>query len=83
MFAISIIVEVVIGFLFALIEAWELLKENEITRCCEDLCSLYLGCLKYRFPLDWILKILNLIFLSIALSASRGTKSFFADLAQS
>ena len=75
--------EVFIGFLFALIEAWEMLNKNKITSCCEDLCTMYLCCLRYRFPLDWTLKILNLIFLSIALSLSKNSKSFFAELGQS
>lgn len=83
LFVVACIVALVIGFLFALITAWELLYKNGMTKCCEQQCMKCAQCLKYKKCLDLTLKLINAIFLIIAVVISSKTKSFFTDLGDS
>jgi hypothetical protein len=82
LFAIAIIVAVVIGFIFALLTAWELLYNNGMIKCCEKTCVKWTGALKWKKCIDITLKLINAIFLIIAIVVSSKTKTFFSDLSE-
>jgi Na+/H+-translocating membrane pyrophosphatase len=81
LFIVACIVALVIGFLFAIITAWQLLYNAKMTKCCEKTCNDCSKCLKYKKCLDITLKLINAVFLIIAVVVSSKTKGFFRDLA--
>jgi len=79
---VACIVALVIGFLFAIITAWELCYKNGMTKCCEVTCNKCTKNLKYKKCLDLTLKLINAVFLIFAVWISSKTRSFFTSLSE-